>query len=230
MSLTTLYLPGTLCDARVWAHLGPLAADEDAHFVDLTRDDSIAGMAARALADAPAQFVLIGFSMGGIVALEIMRRAPDRVAGLALISTNARPDAVPDRADTVARALEGDLSGVLGELIPVCVGTGSDPHVAATVIAMGLELGPEVFRRQSTALAGRIDSRPFLSSITEPTTIIVGNGDQLSPLDRSLEMAAAIPGSAMSVIDDCGHMAPLERPSQLASRLRQWLKHVDRCL
>jgi pimeloyl-ACP methyl ester carboxylesterase len=227
--LPLLLLPGLLCDRALWAHQGVALADiAEIQVADLTIADSVAAMAGQVLATAPARFALAGLSMGGYVAMEIMRRAPERVLGLCLVDTTARPDTDEQRERRIALiklAKMGKFKGVTPRLLPALIhpDRADDPAVAGVVLQMAERVGRDAFLRQQNAILGRIDSRPFLTDITVPTLCIVGRDDAITPPDRLEEVAAAVPGGRCVVLDHCGHLAPLEQPDQTSALMRQWL-------
>jgi pimeloyl-ACP methyl ester carboxylesterase len=223
-------LPGLLCDRRLYAaQLPALAAVGEPWVADLTRDDSVAEMAARVLAEAPPRFALIGLSMGGYVAFEILRRAPERVARLALLDTQARADteqAKARRRGLMRLAEKGEFRGVSPRLMPLFLHRDrlSDTALTGTVRAMAEDTGREGFLRQQTAIMGRPDSRPGLGSIACPTLVLAGREDAVTPPERQLEMAAAIPDATLVLVPRCGHLAPLERPDAVTRQLLAWLQ------
>lgn len=226
MTLPVLLLPGTLCDTALWAPTLERLGDRPAQVGDLTRDHTIAAMAERVLAAAPPRFAIAGYSLGGVVALEIQRRAPSRVAGLALVCTNPGPDLHPDRESLTKRARVGHFSAIIDEFIASYF-TGPPPPVLAKQIeAMALHLGVEVFARQNLALAGRCDSRPLLPNVRAPTLIIRARNDALVRPEIAAQ-SQAIPGTWLETIEDCGHMLPLERPDTLAGVLDEWLATLE---
>ncbi len=223
-----LLLPGLLCDARLWDdQLAGLADIADAQVADLTLDDSVSEMVARALAHAPLRFALAGLSMGGYVAFEIMRQAPVRVMRLALIATSAAPDP-PVRANArraAMRSLElGRFLGVTGRLLPQLVHPDHvEGPVGDAVQAMAARVGGDAFLRQQRAILGRPDSRPLLPRIAVPTLIAVGDGDRLTPPAEAHAMHAALPAAQFHLFHSCGHLPPLERPDETTNVLRHWL-------
>lgn len=228
-----LLLPGLMTDARVWQPLiSELSGEAEITVADLTGADSMAGLAASALRQAPAErFALAGFSMGGYVALEIMRQAPDRVLALALVDTSARPD-TPEMTRirrTLMQLAETDLVGVIDTLMPRLVhpSRADDPGIAETMRKMAQSVGKEAFFRQQAAIIGRIDSRPFLGGITCPTLVLCGREDQITPLEAHEEMAAQVAGARLVVLGECGHMSLLEQPRQVAEAFRNWLVDVS---
>jgi len=215
-------LPGALCDAALWRHqIAGLADIADIRVGDLTRDASIATMAARVLAGAPPRFALAGISLGGYVALEILRRAPERVLRLALLDTSARPETGIETM--LARGNgAGGVSGLMNLLLhPKRLG---DRRLATILGAMAERVGQKAFRLQQQAILARPDSRPDLPAIRCPTLLLCGRQDQLAPPDLHEEMAAAIAGARLMVLEDCGHLAPLEQPEPVTAALREWLE------
>jgi pimeloyl-ACP methyl ester carboxylesterase len=198
---------------------------------DLTQGDTIAAIAASVLDHAPAgKFALAGLSMGGYVALEIMRVAPERILGLALFDTNARVDtsaSVESRRAAMARA-ETDLHGVLGDMLPKLVAPAQvdDMAITALILTMGEDAGVEVFKRQQNAIIGRIDSRPSLEQIRCPTLVLCGREDTITPVFMHEEMASAIPDARLEIIEGCGHISTLGRPDVVSAALRQWLSRL----
>lgn len=228
--LNLLLLPGLLNDASLFQHQADALADiVGITVVDMTGADSITELAATALAQAPAgQVVVLGLSMGGYVALEIMRQAPERVRALALLSTSARPET---RESTAARkeliALsESDFPATVEALIGRMAHPdhANTPEVGGTVQSMAMGLGRELFVRQQIAIMGRADSRPGLGRIKCPTLIVCGREDQITPPEVHQEMADAIAGARLEIIEECGHLSPLEQPERLTEILREWLK------
>ena len=214
-----LLLPGALCDAGLWRHqIADLADVAEVRCGDLTRDDSIAAMAARVLADMPARFALAGFSLGGHVALEIMRRAPDRVTRLALLSATPGPEALGEVA--MLRPTAGATPMMTLLVHPMRLG---DRRLSALVGAMADRVGRKAYLRQQRAILARPDSRPGLASIRCPMMILGGRQDPLAAPGLLKEMAAAIPNARLVVIEDCGHLAPLERPEAVTRALKEWL-------
>ncbi|MDO9596949.1 MAG: alpha/beta fold hydrolase [Azoarcus sp.] len=228
-SINLVLLPGLLCDASLFQHQADALVDVGGvTVVDLTGSDSIAALAADALAQAPdGQFVLAGMSMGGYVAFEIMRQAPRRVRGLMLMSTSAQPDtpeAIATREKLIAQS-ETDFPEVIETLLTRMAHPdhANTPEVGGVFQSMATGLGCEVFARQQRAIMGRVDSRPTLAGIKCPTLVVSGRDDALIPLEVQQELAAAIPGARLEILEQCGHLAPLEQADQLTLILRDWL-------
>lgn len=231
-SIPLLLLPGLLNDARLWeAQMAWLADVASIKVADLTKENSIAALAAAALAQAPAQrFALAGLSMGGYVALEIMRQAPERVLALALIDTSARPDteeATQNRRKLIKLADKG-FSAVVNGLLTKMVHPAhlQDSTMRDVFTAMALNVGKEAFVRQQEAIMGRIDSRPFLEKINCPTLVLCGHDDLITPVQVHEEMAAAIPRSSLFIVEECGHLSPLEQQQQVNDALEKWLQRI----
>ncbi len=195
---------------------------------ELHRCESIGDMAEAALGLAPERFALGGFSMGGYVAFEILRRAPQRVERLALIDTQAAPDSAESTARRrafVDQSRIGRFHGVTSTLMPSLIHRDrlSDASVTGPIAEMAALVGADGFAREQTAIMARPDSRPLLVDIKVPTVVISGRQDLTVPLARAEEMAADISHSRLVVLEDCGHMAPLEKPAEVAAALRRWL-------
>jgi len=227
-SLPLLLLPGLLCDERLWRDPAVALADV-AHVQhgDLTRDDSVAGMAARVLAAAPPVFALAALSMGGYVAFEILRQAPQRVARLALLDTSARLDPPKRRLVRqagLALAEAGRFAGVTRKLLPQLVHESRvDSGIGEEVMAMAQRVGLDAFLRQQRAIIDRPDSEPLLPTIAVPTLLGVGEDDRMTLPDETWLMHARIPGARLHVFPRCGHLPPMEVPQETAAVLRDWL-------
>ena len=225
-----LLLPGLLCDAALWeAQVAGLAGAARCQVADVTLDDSLAAMAARALAAAPPRFALAGLSMGGYLAFEILRQAPARVTRLALLDTSARPD-TPEQArrrrGLMALTRSGQFKGVTPRLLPQLVHPSHlEGPVGAAVMAMAERVGREAFLRQQAAILGRPDSRPDLPGLGQglPVLVAVGEADALTPPALAAEIAAGIAGARLHAIPGCGHLPPMEAPDLVTALLRDWL-------
>ncbi|MBP0615200.1 alpha/beta fold hydrolase [Jiella mangrovi] len=208
-------VPGLLSTGEVYRP--QIDALSDQVLVAETRlDDTIEAMARRILAEAPSRFVLCGHSMGGYVALEVVRLAPERVRGLALIATSAWPDtqeqtAIRHRLVAMARAQGIEAAARLLEPKLFSPPTAS-PALKRLNLDMSIACGVETFARQQAAIIGRRDQRPELQRIATPTVVVTGSDDEIIPAERSEEMAAAIPGGELVTIEGIGHMVPVEAP------------------
>ena len=222
-------LPGLLCDGALWrAQVEGLAGRAACRVADFTSQDTMAAMAESVLAMMPGRFALAGLSMGGYVAFEVLRRAPGRVARLALLDTGARPDTAMQarrRRGLIALARKGDFKGVTGRLLPLFIHPSrlADRTLAAEVVAMAGRVGREAFLRQQAAIMARPDSRPDLVRIACPTLVLCGRQDALTPPAWHTEIAAGIADARLVVIEDCGHLAPMERPAAVTAALADWL-------
>ncbi|MDZ4375824.1 MAG: alpha/beta fold hydrolase [Phenylobacterium sp.] len=194
---------------------------------DHTRDDTIAGMARRLLEAAPDRFDLVGQAMGGFVAFEVLRQAPGRVRRLALLSTLAPDDgpAQTERRMGYIRLVEdGKFDAVVEERIPILVHPArrTDQPLLDTVRQMAAATGAETFLHQQRAIMSRADSRPGLPNISCPTLVIWGRQDGITTEAHQAEIVGGVPGARLEVIEDCGHLATLERPETVARRLADW--------
>ena len=224
-----LLVPGLLCDEALWSNqLSGLSDIADCTVTDMRHDDTISGMAKRILDNAPDRFALCGLSMGGYCSLEIMRQAPDRVEKLALLDTSARPDNT-EKQETRRRLMEwtrqGKFDAVLKALLPFFIHPMrmTEGNFKSIIEDSANNIGPDVFLNQQKAIMSRIDSRDSLSSITCPTLVMCGDQDELTPPELHREMADAITNSELVIVEDCGHLSPLERPDVATPALRNWL-------
>ncbi len=230
--LPVVLLPGHMCDARTFSPQTKVISGRSTSTGDFTRDTTIAGMAQRVLAGAPSQFVLIGHSMGGIVAFEILRQAPHRVERLALFDVNPLPE-TPQRREERLAMLDELAAGTLQledivrlRLLPNYLGVDqADNHrLKEQLVGTALELGPGVLDSQTRALVDRADSRPLLASISVPTLLLCGREDKLCQPTLHEMMAAEIPHSTLEIIDGAGHFPMLERPAEVNRSVRDWLQ------
>jgi pimeloyl-ACP methyl ester carboxylesterase len=226
--MSLLLVPGFMADETLWRDLeAPLARFAPIHYADLRHDASIEAMARRALESAPPSFLLVGFSMGGYVAREIARQAPERVRALVLIATSTRPDtpALRQRKGAIGNAAP---SIAFSGLSRTAVATSLHPKdrdneaLIERVRAMGTRLGGEVFRRQS--MLERPGDLDRLIDIRCPTLVVAASHDQLRSLEEARELQAGIPGATLQVIEDTGHMIPIEAPERLAAVIVPWLE------
>jgi pimeloyl-ACP methyl ester carboxylesterase len=222
-------VPGLLCTRALWeAQLTGLADVAHMTVADHTRHDSMMGIAESILAAAPHQFALAGLSMGGYIALEIIRLAPERVIKAAFLDTGSRAD-TPERSaarrELIAAAERDGARAVQERLMPVLIHKErlTDKPLVDAVLRMGEDTGVEAFRRQQMALMGRPDSRPMLKGIQCPALVLVGREDALTPLELSQEIANGIPKAKLEIVSDCGHLSTMERPEAVNRALRSWL-------
>ncbi|HEX6002115.1 MAG TPA: alpha/beta fold hydrolase [Hyphomicrobiaceae bacterium] len=224
-----MLVPGLLCTGRLWAEQMPALGDIAACTVaDHTRHDNMAGIARSILAVAPERFALAGLSMGGYIAYEIVRQAPERVERLALLDTAAAAD-IPERSaarrELIATAEREGIARVQELLLPALLHKArlADKPLVDAVIQMAVDTGLDAFKRQEEAIIGRPDNRPLLPFIRCPTLVLVGEEDALTPVDTAREIAAGIPGAKLEIIPDCGHLSTMERPEAVSQALREWL-------
>jgi pimeloyl-ACP methyl ester carboxylesterase len=228
--LPIVLIPGLNCSARLYAEQIPaLWRFGPVTIADQTRGETIAAIASQILATAPPRFALAGLSMGGYIAFEIMRQAAERVARLALLDTGARAD-TPEQTQRRQTPIEMAKTGRFAEAAEdafrfyVHPARHSDAALKALVITMAAENGVDAYLRQQRAIIGRPDSRPSLAAISCPTLVLVGEQDQGTPLALSQEMAAAISGSRLVVVPECGHLSTMERPEAVTKALVEWMQ------
>ena len=221
-------IPGLYCDDALWeAQSAGLADRAEVRIADVTKDSSIAAMAERILASAPERFAVAGLSMGGYVALELWRQAPERVTRIALLDTNARSDSAKTaaaRRGFIARARETSFEPIVRGALPVLMRPDTAPDIVERFVAMALRVGLEGYARQQEAIITRADSRADLPTITVPTLVLVGEEDRLTPPELSEEIAAAVPGAVLERIARCGHLSTMEQPEAVTAALKRWLE------
>ena len=230
MSLPLVLLPGMMCDARLY---GPqseaLSSDYALHVAPIGGYDTVQALANEILANAPPRFALAGLSMGGIVAMEVLAQAPERVARLALLDTNPRaetPEFGARRQPQIEKVKAGGLRGVMrDEMKPNYLTDGPNRgSILDLCMAMAEALGPEVFVRQSRALSARPDQQDTLRGFHGPALVACGRDDALCPVERHELMHALMPQSRLLVIDGAGHLPTLEQPEAVNAALRTWLE------
>jgi pimeloyl-ACP methyl ester carboxylesterase len=217
---TLVMIPGLGSDAAVWNRtIAALNSEVNCLVGDTHCDRSLRGMAQRILGQAPETFALAGVSMGGMVALEMMKIAPERVTRLALIDTNARADAIARKAYRYLAnivAITGDFERLSERSVKSLVHLSTQNDIRAELAEMGTRVGAKTYIRQNRAVAARKDLRPVLQSIAVPTAVIVGSDDRLTPIELSQEIHNLTPGSTLHVVPGCGHLPPIEKPEALA--------------
>ena len=224
-----LLLCGLLCDETIWADIpGRLASAADARVISFAGFSSIARMAERVLAAAPPRFALAGHSMGGRVALEVWRRAPERLTALALLNTGVSPPRESEfdsRGLLVRLARRHGMAALADEWLPPMMGASPDriAQVMPALKAMVQRSTVESFAGQMNALLQRPDARPLLPSITVPTLLLSGTGDTWSSLSQHADMQRSVSRSTLVEIAGAGHMSPIERPDAVARALKGWL-------
>ncbi len=229
---TLVLLPGLAADAVMWrAQLDALAGWQP-QVADVNgRHDSIEAMAAALLAQYPGELVLCGASMGGIVAMEAARQAPQRLRGLALLGTNARPETEDMRALREA-AIELFAKGQVREVIEPNVALAFHPDQASDAALTGayldfvLRAGADQLIRQNRAIIARPDARRHLPQLKCPVLVMCGDADQLTPPECSEEIAALVPQAQLVIVPRCGHMLTMEKPAQVNGALTAWLRSL----
>lgn len=230
MSEPLVFLPGMMCNARVFApQVTALSRDHVVTVAPITLGERIEEIASAILPLLPHKFALAGLSMGGIVAMEILRKAPDRVTRLALMDTNALAE-TPASAAAYEPLIIGAKAGRLDDMMrqmmrPEYLAPGSQRvEVLNSFLEMARDLGPDVFIRQIRALQRRRDQQATLRKCKCPTLVMCGELDGLTPLKRHTFMADLIPYADLKVIPDAGHLPTLEQPERVTAVLRDWLK------
>lgn len=227
-----VFLPGMMCDARLFGpQIAAVSPSRAVHHAPLGNWDSMGDLAAEILSHAPPRFALAGLSMGGIVAMEVARQAPERLAGIALLDTNPLAEAEEVRAargPQVERVMAGGLAEVMrNELMPNYLAGGSNRHdILDLCMDMALGLGPAVFRRQSQALRDRADRRETLLGLDIPALILCGRHDRLCPVSRHEMMADLMPHAAFEIVEEAGHLPTLECPDETNAVLLRWLEAI----
>ena len=168
--------------------------------------------------------------MGGYVALEVLRQAPDRVERVAFLNTHARPDS-PEATENRKRLMalaDKDFPAVIATLLPKLVLEEHLASASGTITEMALATGKEAFLRQQRAIIGRIDSRPHLGRIRCPALVVAARQDQLMPVELLQELASGIPGARLEIVENSGHMASIEQPQEITRLLVDWISHRER--
>ena len=224
-------LPGMMCDARLYGpQLAAFGPKREVHIPAYAKVNSIGSIVEQLLEELPKRFALAGLSMGGIVAMELIRIAPERVTRLALLDTNPRAELVEvqqAREPQIEAVLRGELAQVMNSQMICRYLSKQSPnpeHLEQVCLEMALELGPEVFVAQSRALQSRPDQQESLPHIKVPTLILMGRDDQLCPLDRHQRMLELIPGARFEEIASAGHLPTLEQPELTNNALKEWLE------
>jgi len=221
-----VFLSGQLCTESLWSHQYGLVPNE--RMLTLFGSDTVEGLAESVLAKATERFSLVAHGMAGFVAFEILRQRPGRIEKLVLMSTLApadTPKQTARREGYLKLALEGRFDGIIEERIPMLVHPDRREDTALTdaLRAMARDTGVEAFLRQQRAIMSRPDSRPGLSAIGCPVLLIYGRADGISTMEHQQEMLTAIPKARLEIVENSGHMLPLERPEQVNALLRGFL-------
>ena len=233
MGMRCVLLPGLVCDDTVWEHArAALAPHAEVHIPRYAALDSLGAMAEKVLAETPGDFALAGHSMGGRIALEVQRRAPERVKGIALLDTGAQPLAAgvagareaAGRHELLEIARTQGMAAmaarwVQGMVYPPRLGEGP---LIARIVDMFARSSADVFAAQIRALLARPDASAVLDAIRCPALVLCGAEDSWAPASRHREMAARIRGATLTIVPECGHMCTLERPDAVTRSLTDW--------
>lgn len=227
--LNLLLLPGLVTDARLWSHQTAELSDlVNVQVVDISRSDSMTGLARDALSQCPpGPFAIVGLSMGAYIAFEIIRQAAERVVGLAVLDSSARPDtaeASDKRRQQIADAAV-DYTAVVHSMLPKMVSADAidDPAIGGRFTQMALAAGADVFARQQRAIIGRSDSRPLLPTIHCSALVLCGREDVITPVELHEEITSLLPHGQLEVIEQCGHLSALNQPAAVTAALHRWL-------
>ena len=237
VSTPVVFLPGLVCDATVWTHAKAEFRGVAVSVAEYGTLDSLAAMAEKVLREAPPRFALAGHSMGGRVALEVLRRAPERVAALALLDTGVQPLAPGEagQRETAGRyellqvAREQGMAVMARRWVQGMVWKPrlGDAPLVESVIEMMARSSAEVFAAQIRALLARPDASGLLAGIRCPALVLCGEDDSWAPASRHREMAENIPGAQLVLVPECGHMCTLERPVEVTRALLEWHERVS---
>lgn len=229
MNTPVLFLPGMMCDARLFqAQISAFSASRPVMCAPLSGRRTISDLAAGILAHAPPRFALLGLSMGGIVAMEMARQAPDRLERIALLDTNPlaeSPERAAAREPQIADVRNGGLRRVMrDEMKPNYLADGPNQGAVLDLcMAMAEALGPDVFEDQSRALQTRPDQTDTLRALAIPALVLCGEADSLCPLERHILMRDLIPNARLEVIEGAGHLPVLEQPTSTNAAIAAWL-------
>jgi pimeloyl-ACP methyl ester carboxylesterase len=238
MSETLVLVPGLLCDEALWVHQQAALADrvnvQIAHHGLL---DSLGAMAQRIIDQAPSRFAIAGHSMGGRVVLEVLRRVPDRVIAVALLDTGFAPLAPGEAGEREAAGryalLEASRQQGMRAMAWIWLQNMvhksrlDDAPLVEAILDMMARKTSDIYEAQIKALLSRPDARDVLQTILCPTLVLCGNEDIWAPVKQHADLAARIPRSQMTVIPECGHMSPMERPELVSEAFKQWLDTVS---
>ena len=223
-------LPGMMCDDRLFAsQINELSKRREVHFTKITDHETISELASDVLNNAPPVFALAGLSMGGIVAMEIVSQAPERVERLALLDTNPLaelPDVLKRRGPQIDAIKNGQLKEIIrDEMKPNYLFDGvRKTEILKLCMDMALDIGPDAFIRQSIALRDRVDQKNTLGSYKRPALVLCGRHDVLCPLERHELMHTLLENSKLEIIEDAGHLPTLEQPKITTMALASWLE------
>jgi pimeloyl-ACP methyl ester carboxylesterase len=228
--VTVFLLPGLLCDETIWSDqreaLGRVA---EVIVPDFRYVDSISAMAQIVLDAAPERFSVAGHSMGGRVAIEVVRMSPESVERLALFDTGVHPRAANEeskRGELIELARAQGMAALAARWLPPMLHPDHGT-LLTSLTEMVMRSTPDTFANQQRALLGRPDARSVLSTIRCPTLVLCGRQDTWSPVSQHEEIAAAIPGAKLVIVENCGHMSPVEQPGAVTAALLEWSGHLQ---
>ena len=225
-------LPGMMCDERLFApQISELSKQREVHFAQISGHETISELAANVLNNAPPVFALAGLSMGGIVAMEVLSQAADRVERLALLDTNPLAelsDVAKRRGPQIDAVKNGQLKEIIrDEMKPNYLFDGvKKTETLKLCMDMALDIGPDAFIRQSIALRDRVDQKNTLRKYKRPALVLCGRHDVLCPLERHELMHTLLENSKLEIIEDAGHLPTLEQPKITTTALASWLEDI----
>lgn len=224
-----VFVCGHLCDERLFAaQVAQFSATHDCRVFAFREQDSLAAMADELLNQSPSRFALVGLSMGGYVAFEVLRRAPDRLRGLALLDTTASADTPARSAGRVAdveRVKAAGMEAFAADLPRrwLAPANAHNDELVSLLREMAVAIGPDAQRRQQKAIAARMDSFAVLERVAVPTLVACGRLDLVTPVGDHEQIAQRIPGARLAIIEDSGHLSTVEQPTAVNALLASWL-------
>lgn len=230
MSEAIVLLPGMMCDARLYGpQIAALSHDHSVHLAPVTQGERVEEIASGLLTSLPLKFALVGHGFGAVIAMEILRRAEDRVTRVCLMDTHPlqeTPQQASAREPQIIAARMGRLADVLEEDLKQenFAPTPYRDEVIQLAVQMGMDLGSEVFERQSRAMQRRRDQQRTLREIKMPALIMCGQFDPIYPVKRHSFMADLIPYAKLQVIENAGYMPTLEQPDVVTDAIRSWMR------
>ncbi len=227
---TPIFIPGHLCNEFLFAKQRA-SLSQSSQIADTRHYDSITKMAQAALDRCAGPLVPIGLSMGGYVALEMARLSPERMAGMALLSTSARHDSDNrrnERRQAIKLAAHEGFKGITRHRLSQLISTAAlaDDVLVDNILAMAADIGRVGFIQQQTAILGRRDQRDTLASLTAPVLVLCGTSDMLTPPARSIEIADLASNATLSFLDGVGHLSSLEAPEAVTAALQDLFRRI----